>query len=371
MMCCLARLSLFCSAPFWVSRKATRASSSWMVSSMSLSFVPLDPGWRRRISLVDILTQGHHVEHTHVSLNLLRQLLCQINDEKDLRSFCSCVRACCLRTLFSSCSLTHKSSRCSLGSRNRLWGSVGRTDRWALVNALAGNVSVFMHLIKCRSWNLKKMFWFYFLPSSDASSRLSHHAEDLGHTHWTNKRNFTLFPSQFPATTPPPTEWIHENYTCIRVFTQTWNSRHQPPSHQAHVSNWEIPGSLIHQQRHHTSPVNNTSCQATVADIYTLSHLWSPSEIQNEMFTPCLRYRKIWNILLMVDNFVPKLVHNNKQCGVPQPKQVASIFLTLVCYWSAGILLLIEQIEVSWLYNVHSCVSLHECLRPALGWYQI
>lgn len=58
-MCCLARLSLFCSTPFWLSNVATRASSSWMVSSMSLSFTPPDPGGacRRRSSLVDILMQ--------------------------------------------------------------------------------------------------------------------------------------------------------------------------------------------------------------------------------------------------------------------------------------------------------------------------
>lgn len=45
-----------------------------------------------------------------------------------LRSFCSCVRACCLRLPFSSCSLMHRSSRCSLGSRNRRWGSCGEKN---------------------------------------------------------------------------------------------------------------------------------------------------------------------------------------------------------------------------------------------------
>ncbi len=54
-MCCLAKLSLLCSAPFWLSRVATRASSSWILSSISPS-LPADGGpCFNRSSFVDNL----------------------------------------------------------------------------------------------------------------------------------------------------------------------------------------------------------------------------------------------------------------------------------------------------------------------------
>lgn len=160
-MCCLARLSLFCSAPFWVSSIATRASSSWIVSSTSLSFMPLDPGWvwRRRISLVDILTRGQHVElcsecgTTTFRATFQSVAHCVLITGCYLRSLCSCVRACCLRLLFSSCNLMHRSSRCSFGSRNRRWGSAGRKYRLVKVTSQLYSSNMLYLLDTKHEWN--------------------------------------------------------------------------------------------------------------------------------------------------------------------------------------------------------------------------
>lgn len=63
-MCCLAKLSLLCSAPFWLSRVATRASSSWIVSSSSPS-LPADGGpCLNRSSFVDNLNSQDNNKST-------------------------------------------------------------------------------------------------------------------------------------------------------------------------------------------------------------------------------------------------------------------------------------------------------------------
>lgn len=56
----------------------------------------------------------------------------------------------------------------------------------------------------------------------------------------------------------------NESYTQISRKTQTWSSWHQPSTHQAHISNWEIPSRLIQHWRHPTSPAHHN---ASVLDV--------------------------------------------------------------------------------------------------------
>lgn len=71
-MCCLAKCSLLCSAPFWLSRVATRASSSSIVSSSSPS-LPADEGpCFNRSSLVDNLnSQDNRLSYFKAILHLM------------------------------------------------------------------------------------------------------------------------------------------------------------------------------------------------------------------------------------------------------------------------------------------------------------
>lgn len=136
---------------------------------------------------------------------------------------------------------------------------------------------------------------FYLLPSWRASSMASHHVEYLEktvgrwltvrfseecmylQTHRCKRMHFYCrihkdpwvnFPNVYSVKTyilnyviNLPSKllvifsYLKYIYTQMRIYTQTWNSWHQPPPHQAHVSNWEIPSCLIHHWRHHTSPL--------------------------------------------------------------------------------------------------------------------